>query len=109
MSAAVAGPTFPSGTDLHHATGRDPERWVPRRRVGGAARTPPTSTPRRPGRPGPAARQAVLRRSAPRPSRAPPHLLDQAAQDVVVERELTDLALRVSELALLHRPRPALQ
>src|SRR5215210_4940192 len=85
------------------------ERWVPRRCVDGAARTPPTSTRQRPGTPGPAARQAALRRSAPRQPRAPTHLLDQRPQDVVVEGELADLALRVGELALLHRPRAALQ
>src|SRR4051794_28090998 len=85
------------------------ERWAPRRCVGGAARTPPTSTRRRPGTPGPAARQAVLRRSAPRRPRAPTHLLDQRPQDVVVQRELADLALRVGELALLDRTRPTLQ
>src|SRR3954449_9291236 len=79
------------------------------RTVGGAAHTPPTSTPRRPGTPGPTARQAVRRRSAPRQPRAAAHLLDQRPQDVVVQGELTDLALRVGELSLLDRPRSTLQ
>jgi hypothetical protein len=36
-------------------------------------------------------------------------LLEQAAHDLVVDRQLTDLALRVGELAILDRERPALQ
>src|SRR5215212_6485191 len=82
---------------------------APRGCVGGAAHTPPTSTRRRPGRPGPAARGAVLRRSAPRRPRGAAHLLDQAAEDVVVQRQLADLALRVGQLAVLDRPRTRLQ
>src|SRR3954471_16637790 len=101
-SRSGSAPTGPGRRRWMGAVGSETLR---RRRCSHAADldTPATRQTR------PAARPAVLRRSAPRQPRAPTHLLDQAAQDVVVERELADLALRVSELALLHRPRPTLQ
>src|SRR4051812_2055764 len=91
------------------AAGGVRERSAPRRCVGGAARTPPTWKPRRRDRHAPPEPSAVLRRSAPRQPRAATHLLDQATQDVVIQGELADLALRVGELALLYRPRPTLE
>src|SRR5439155_15226578 len=58
-----------------------------------------------PGRP--PSREQVAARSprAPRQQRVA-LLLQQRPQDVDLELELTDLALRVSELALFSRPRP---
>src|SRR3954447_17366211 len=82
---------------------------VPRGWVGGAARTPPTSTRRRPGRSGPAARRAVLRRSAPRRPRAALDLFQQRPGDVEVHRQLADLALRIGEAALLDGRRTRLE
>src|SRR5512144_982214 len=85
------------------------EQRAPRGCVGGAARTPPTWRPRRRDRRAPAGPPAVLRRSASRRPRVAADLLDQAAQDVVVHRELADLALRLGEPTVLDRRRATLQ
>src|SRR4051794_35089659 len=101
-SSSGIAPTGPGRRRTMQASGSE----VLRRR---RARTPPTWTPPRPGRPGPTAAPAVLRRSAPRPARAPIHLLVERPQDVELHRQLTHLALRLHQAAVLLGPRPQLQ
>jgi hypothetical protein len=112
----------PDGTERHAAAcargrasrrparaGGESEHGAPRCCVGGAAHTPPTWKRPRPGRPGPTGAPAVLRRSSPRPARAPIELLVERPQDVQIHRQLADLALRFDQPPILLRARPALQ